>query len=80
MTEKRGRIRRKGREENDSEGGRAPPIVVVAAGDRAEWRSTISSTSSCPRETFVSARRGEGGREGVEMTDGKGGGVASKCP
>ena len=52
----------------DGRGGRAPPIVVVAAGDRAEWRSTISSTSSCPRETFVSARR-EGGREGLEMAD-----------
>ena len=36
---------------------RAPsPFVVVSAGDHAEWRSTISSTSSCPRET-------EGGRE-----------------
>ena len=44
---------------------RAPsPIVVVSAGDHAEWRSTISSTSSCPRETFVSEAE-----EGVDELD-----------
>ena len=44
--------------------GAPSPIVVVSAGDHAEWRSTISSTSSCPRETFVSEAE-----EGVDELD-----------